>query len=120
DRAGEPDEHELPGDRADGTGDRVGDLMIPGCAVVQRAVRLDVTEVAARRASEGRDGADLVDDRRLELVGAHVELAPAEAREIRVTRMRPDRDAVSDGRGDRALDRHRIARVQPAGEVHAR
>ena len=79
--------------RGDGAGDRGGQRRLARRHVVERAVRLDVLERRPFRLRDGRQRADLRDQRVLELRGIDVHLAPSESLQVREARMRADRDA---------------------------
>jgi hypothetical protein len=82
-------------------------------------VRLDVADPAAGRPGERLEGAELVEDVGGELGGGHVELAPAEADQVRVRHLGADRHPAPDGRAHRPLHRRRVPGVEPAGDVRA-
>src|SRR5258707_1372951 len=104
-RSGTPDQRELGRAPAHGARDRPGDGRILGCPVVEGAMGLHVAELGAGRASEHRHGPDLVDDRGLEILGAHRHVPAAEPDEVGVARMRPDRCARGHGESHGLLNR---------------
>ena len=79
-------------DRAhDGDGQRP----VTRSLVVQRAMRLHVGELAALRAHDGRQPADLEQHARVDFIRREVHFSAAEVFAIRKTRMRADRYALA-------------------------
>ena len=92
---------------------------VAGDPVVEGAVRLHVADPAAGGLGEGLEGAELVEHVGGELVGRHVDLAPPEADQVGVGDLGADGHPALDRRPNRAVDRRRVARVEPAGHVRA-
>ena len=87
--------------------------------VVERAVRLDITHLAAGDPGEAVQCPDLIEDVVGETLGVHVDAAAAEASQIPVADLRTDGD-VPGGRPvtDPAED-VRVTGVEAAGHVRA-
>ena len=117
-RARQADEHEVRGDPAHGSGDRGRHPGVAGGSVVERAVGLDVPKVRPSRPGSGDDELQLLDERRLEVVGGQVEIAPPEPVPVGVGGVGADRRPGPQRPIDRRRDRGRVACVPAARDVH--
>ena len=80
-------------------------------------MRLHVDHRPVPRAHEDGEGPHLVEDVGLDLVRRGLDRAPAEAPEIVVAGVRPDRDSAFHREPHRAVHDDRIAGVETAGDV---
>ena len=71
-------------------------------------------------AREGRQRAHLIQDVGLDLLGIDGHLATAEAPQVPVSGMRPDRGARGHGPADGPVHHPRVPGVEPAGHVDRR
>ena len=88
--------------------------------VVQRAVRLDVSDGRARHATEAVEGADLVDDIVGQLPRRHVDEPATEPGQVAVGDLGPDDDSVLDRTRARPAQGGGVTGVEAAGHVGRR
>ena len=81
---------------------------------------LHVDEGGAVGASEGRQRTDLIQDVGLDLLGIDGHLTAAEAPEVPISGMRPDRGARGHGPCHGPVHHPRVPGVEPAGHVDRR
>ena len=72
------------------------------------------------RARERGEGAHLVEDVRLDLVGLRRDRTASEPAQVPVAGMRAHGHPAADGQGDRAVHHARVAAVEAAGDVGGR
>jgi len=119
-RPGETNQRELRIDGSHGTRNRVGNRRVASSRVVQRTMRLDVSEGESFRPCHARERCHLIDDQILELTRRQLHPASSEALAIGVGRMRAERQAVASGCANRATDHRRIARMDTTGNIDRR
>ncbi len=116
-RGREPHEDELLAHPAHAARNGSGKGLVRHRLVVKRPVRLDVDQRDSMGMREREERADLIHDVGLDLLGACLHLAPAEAAEVVVTRMGPHGDSMACGEGHRPVDDSRVAGVETARDV---
>lgn len=101
----------------DGPCHRARGGLVSGGAVVERTVWFDVAESGAVGRTEGGKGADLIDQVGLDLIRRGVEVAATESLQVRVPRMRTNRDTACRRARHRFPHHDGVARVESAGHI---
>ncbi len=115
--ASQTNERQLTVHCAHGAGDGVRKGRVGRSRVVERAVRLDVSEDEPLGARDAGECGDLIEDEILELSGRKAHRAATETLAIRVRGVRAERETEGTGCANRAADNGRITRVDAAGNI---
>src|SRR5438067_9117064 len=113
-RPGASDQAKVGIESTEGSDDGGGKDVVRLGLVVERAMRLDVTDDGALGPCDGVERAKLVDQEILDVRSSQLHWTTAKALPIFITRVRADSDPVPLGEGDGRPHGGRVTRVQSA------
>ena len=119
-RPSTPDEPKAGIECTHGSDDGRRECIVSLGLVVERAMRLDVTDDGAFGSYDDVERAKLTDQEILDVLSGQLHWTPAKALPIVITRMRAHGDAVPLGEGDGRPHGVRVAGVESAGHIGRR